>query len=60
MLGGKDVKKERHAVFFTAVMFMDHHRERYYDVTKPRIAVLETHLEIHQNSLLEDFEGCSE
>ena len=39
---GKDVKKGRHAVFFTAVfpMFIDHHRERYYDVTtKPRIAV---------------------
>ena len=39
--GGKDVKKGRHAVFFTAVnpMFIDHHRERDFDVTKPRIAV---------------------
>ena len=39
--GGKDVKKGRHAVFFTAVnpMLTDQHRERDYDVTKPRIAV---------------------
>ena len=39
--GGKDVKKGRRAVFFTAVnpMFIDHSRERDYDVTKPRIAV---------------------
>ena len=39
--GGKDVNKGRHAVFFTAVnpMFIDQHRDRDYDVTKPRIAV---------------------
>ena len=47
--GGKDVKKGRHAVVFTAVnpMHIDHYREkdddvtkpRDYDVTKPRIAV---------------------
>ena len=41
ILGGKDIKKERHAVFFTAVnqMYIDHYRERDYDVTKPRIGV---------------------
>ena len=35
----KEVKKGRHAVFFTAVnpMFIDYYRERDYDVTKPRI-----------------------
>ena len=40
--GGKDVKKGRHAVFFTAVnpMFIDLHRERDYDVAKPTIAVV--------------------
>ena len=39
--GGKDVKKGRHAMFFTAAnpMFIDHYRERDHDVTKPRIAV---------------------
>ena len=39
--GGTNVKKGRHAVFFTAVnpMLIDQHRERDYDVTKPRIAV---------------------
>ena len=42
ILGGKDVKKERHVMFFTALnsMFIDHYRDRdYYDVTNPRIAV---------------------
>ena len=41
--GGKDVKKGRHAVFFTAVnpMSIHLHRERDYDKTKPRIAVYE-------------------
>ena len=41
ILGGRDVKKGRHAVFFTAVnpMYIDHYREKDYDVTKPRIAV---------------------
>ena len=39
--GGKDVKKGRDAVFFTAVnpMYIEHYREKDYDVTKPRIAV---------------------
>ena len=38
---GRDVRKGRHAVFFEAVnpMLVDQHRERDYDVTKPRIAV---------------------
>ena len=36
--GGDDVKKGRHAVFFTAAnpMFIDHYREKDYDVTQPR------------------------
>ena len=40
ILGGKDVKKGRHAVFFAAVspMYIDHYREKDYDVTQPRIA----------------------
>ena len=48
--GGKDVKKGRHAVFFTAVnpIFIDHYRERDYDVTKPRIAVHKNNRKIHQ------------
>ena len=39
--GGKSVKKERHAVFFTAVnpMFVVQHKEVEYDLTNPRIAV---------------------
>ena len=39
--GGRSVKKERHAVFFTAVnpMFVDQHKEVEYDPTNPRIAV---------------------
>ena len=39
--GGKDIKKGRHAVLFTAVnpMLIDQHRERDYGVTKRRIAV---------------------
>ena len=39
--GAKDVKKGRHALFFTAVnpMFFDHYRGKDYDVMKPRIAV---------------------
>ena len=51
--GGKDVKKGRHAVFFTAVnpMFIDHFRERDYDVTKPRIAVYKHNWKIHQNTM---------
>ena len=39
--GWKNVKKGRHAVFFTAVcpMFVDQHEEVEFDLTKPRIAV---------------------
>ena len=48
ILGGKDVKKGRHAVFFTAVKptFIDHCRERDYDVTKPKHS-----RKIHQNTV---------
>ena len=51
--GGKHVKKGRHAVFFTAVnpMFIDHYRERDYDVTKPRMAVSKHNWNIHQNTM---------
>ena len=48
--GGKDVKRGRHAVFFTAVnpMYIDHHREKDYDVTQPRIAVYKNNWKIRQ------------
>ena len=53
ILGGKDIKKRRHAVFFTVVspMFIDHFRERDYDVTQPRIAVYKHNCKIHQNTV---------
>ena len=46
-------QKGRHAVFFTAVnpMFMDHYREKDYDVTKPRIAVYKHTWKIHHNTV---------
>ena len=49
---GKDVKKGGHAVFFTAVypMYIDHCRERDYDLTKPMIAVYKHKRKIHQNT----------
>ena len=52
ILFGKDVQKGRHAVFFTSVnpMFIDHCRERDYDVTKPRIAVYKHNWKTHQNT----------
>ena len=59
----KSVKKKRHAVLFTAVnqMFVDHYRERDYDVTKPRIAVYKHNWEnTPKHSVLVYFEGCSE
>ena len=51
--GGNDVQKGRHAVFFAAVnlMFIDHYREREYDLTKPRIAVYTHNWKIHQNTM---------
>ena len=50
--GGKDVKKRRHAVFFTAVnpMFIDQHKEVEYDLTNPRIAMYKSHWKIHKNT----------
>ena len=55
--GGKDVKKETHAVFFTAVnpMFVDQHKEVEYDLTNPRIAVYKNHWKVHQNTVY----GCN-
>ena len=51
--GGKSVKNERHAVFFTAVnpMFVDQHQEVEYDLTNPRIAVYIKPLENNQNTV---------
>ena len=51
--GGKDVKKETHAVFFTAVnpMFVDEHKEVEYDLTNPRIAMYKNHWKTHQNTV---------
>ena len=51
--GGKDGKKGRHAVFFTAVnpMLNGQHRERDYDVTKPRIAEYKHTWKMHQNTV---------
>ena len=48
--GGRDIKKGRHTVFFTAVnsLSVHLHRQRDYDVTKPRIAVYEHSWKVHQ------------
>ena len=45
--------RERHAVFFAAVnpMYIDHYREKDYDVTKPRLAVYKHHWKIHPNTV---------
>ena len=47
--GGKDVKKGRQTVFVTAMnlMFAHLHKQRDYDVTKPRIAVHKQNCKIH-------------
>ena len=49
----KDVKKGRHATFSTAVnpMYIDHDREKDYDVTKSRIAVCKNKWKEHQNTV---------
>ena len=47
--GGKDVKRGRDAVFFTAVNPM--YIERDYDVTKPRSAVYKHNWKGHQNTV---------
>ena len=51
--GGKSIKIEKHAVFFTAVnpMFVDQHKEVEYDLTTPRIAVYNKHWKIHQSTM---------
>ena len=53
MSGWENVKKEGHAVFFTAVnpMFVDQHKEVEYDLTKPRVAVYKNNWTIHQNAV---------
>ena len=51
--GGKDVKKGKHAMFFTAVnpMFIHLHKQWDYDETKTRIAVYKHNWKIHQNTV---------
>ena len=51
--GGKDIKKGRQTVFFTAVspMSIHLHKQRDYDVTKPRIEVHKQNWKIHQNTV---------
>ena len=48
----KSIKKERHAVFFTAAnpMFVDQHKKAEYDLTNPRIAVYKNTWTIHQHT----------
>ena len=56
-----ELRTLRNAVLFTAVnpMFIDHYREKDYDVTQPRIAVYKNNWKVHQNSVLVlIFEGC--
>ena len=52
-LGGKDVKKGRQTVFFTTKnpMFAHLHKQRDYDVRKPRTAVYKPNWKIHQNTV---------
>ena len=51
--GGKEVKKGRHAAFFTAVnpMYIDHYRENDHDVTQSTIAVHKNFWKLHQHSV---------
>ena len=53
ILGGRDIKKGRQTVFFTAVnpMHTHLHKQRDYDVMKPRIAVYKQNRKIHQNTV---------
>ena len=53
ILVGKDVKRGRQTVFFTTVnpMFAHPHKQRAYDVTKPRVAVYQQNWKKHQNTL---------
>ena len=55
--GGKSVKKERHAVFFTAVnpMVVDQHKEVEYDLTNSTVAVYKNHWNIQTYSVLVQF-----
>ena len=47
---GKDIKKGRQTVFFTAVnpMLAHLHKQRDYDVTKPKISVYNQNRRVHQ------------
>ena len=51
--GGENVKKERHAVFFTTVnpIFVDQHQEIDYHLTKPGIAVHKNNWNAQQNTV---------
>ena len=60
--GGEDDKKGRQTVFFTTVnpMSLHVHKQRDYDVTKPRIAVY-IKWKIHQNTVYwTNLDGCLE
>ena len=54
--GGKDVKRGRQTVFFTAVnpMFVHLHKQREYDVTKPGVANYMQNWKVHQNGVYWD------
>ena len=53
ILGGKSLRKDTHAVFFTAVnpVRANQHKEVDFDLTKPRIAVYKNTWKIHQNTV---------
>ena len=55
--GSKSLRKDRHAVFFTAVnpMRVDQHKEVEYDLTNSRITVYKNHWKVHQNTVF----GCN-
>ena len=51
--GGKDAKKERHTIFFTAVDAMRAHLhvQREFDLTKLRFAICTQNWKVHRNSV---------
>ena len=53
ILGGNSLRKDTHAVFFTAVnpVRANQHKEVDFDRTKPRIAVYKNTWKIHQNTV---------
>ena len=51
--GGRDAKRERQAVFFTAVdpMAVHLHEQREFDLSMPRIAFYKQQWKVHQNAV---------